>query len=79
MIDLEFSEEQELLQTTAREFFAEHCPIAKVRELEDSAAGWSRDLWKRMAQLDWVGLTYPEEHGGAGGSLLDLSAVTTFE
>ena len=72
MIDLEFSEQQQLLQHTARNFFAAQCPIAKVRSLETSDLGYSDELWKSMAKLDWVGLSYPTELGGAAGSILDL-------
>jgi len=72
MIDLEFAEQQVLLQQSARAFFASECPLSRVRELEASELGYAQDLWKKMAGLDWAGLTLPESQGGAGGSLLDL-------
>ncbi len=49
MIDLEFDEQQQQLQRTARSFFAAQCPIASVRSLEESDAGYAPDLWKQMA------------------------------
>jgi alkylation response protein AidB-like acyl-CoA dehydrogenase len=75
MIDLEFSPEQELIHNTARDFFASEVPRTRVRELEESELGYSPELWRKMAELDWLGLTYPEALGGAGGSLLDLYLV----
>jgi alkylation response protein AidB-like acyl-CoA dehydrogenase len=75
VIDLEFSEQQELVQGTAREFFQTHCPRSRVRELEASELGYAPELWRRMAELDWLGLTYPERLGGAGGGLLDLYVI----
>jgi len=72
MIDLEFEEQQVLLQRSARSFFASECPLSRVRELEASDAGYSQELWKKMADLDWAGLSLPQQSGGAGGSLLDL-------
>ena len=75
MIDLEFDEQQQVLQQTARDFFAKQCPIARVRSLEESDAGYAPDLWKQMAELHWVGLSYPEKLGGAAGSILDLYAI----
>ena len=72
MIDLEFDEQQVLLQQSARTFFASECPLSRVRELEHSELGYSPDLWKKMAALDWAGLSLPKTQGGAGGSLLDL-------
>src|SRR3954449_5764778 len=29
------------------------------------------DVYKQMAGLGWLGVTIPEEYGGAGGSMLD--------
>jgi alkylation response protein AidB-like acyl-CoA dehydrogenase len=29
-------------------------------------------MWKKMANLGWMGLVFPEEHGGSGGEFLDL-------
>ncbi|MGE4649484.1 MAG: acyl-CoA dehydrogenase family protein [Myxococcota bacterium] len=72
MIDLEFDEQQVLLQESARTFFASECPLARVRELELSDLGYSPELWQKMAALDWAGLSLPKAQGGAGGSLLDL-------
>jgi alkylation response protein AidB-like acyl-CoA dehydrogenase len=75
MIDLEFDEQQQLLQQTAREFFARQCPLARVRSLEESDAGYAPDLWEAMAALHWVGLSYPEELGGADGGILDQYVI----
>lgn len=75
MIDLEFDEQEVLLQQSARNFFASECPRSRVRELEQSNLGYAPDLWKKMAGLDWAGLSLPRAQGGAGGSLLDLYAL----
>ncbi|MCE2392481.1 MAG: acyl-CoA/acyl-ACP dehydrogenase [Proteobacteria bacterium] len=74
-MDLEFGEQQQVLQNTAREFFAAQCPRSRVRELEEDELGYDRGTWRRMAELDWLGLAYPESLGGAGGSLLDLYVI----
>lgn len=74
-MDFEFSEQQRVIRSTARDFFAAHCPLARVRELEASELGYCPELWRRMAELDWLGLRYPEALGGAGGELLDLFAI----
>lgn len=72
MIDLEFGEQQVLLQRSARNFFASECPLSRVREIEASELGFAKELWQKMADLDWAGLSLPQAQGGAGGSLLDL-------
>lgn len=71
-IDFSLTEEQKIIQSTAHEFFGRYCSTDVVRELEASERGYSPETWQRMAELDWLGITYPPEYGGAGGSFLDL-------
>lgn len=71
-IDLSLNETQRLIQSAAREFFDNNCPPATVRALEASDLGYSPDMWKELGQLGWIGITYPEQYGGSGGSFLDL-------
>jgi len=74
-VDLELSPEQEQIRRSAADFFARSCPISRVRELEVSELGYDPALWRRMGELDWIGLTWPEPWGGAGGALLDLYPI----
>jgi len=71
-MNLDLTEEQEMLRTMARDFLAKECPKTLVRELEDDEKGYSPDLWRKMADLGWMGLVLPEEHGGMGMEYLDL-------
>ncbi|MCX6001758.1 MAG: acyl-CoA/acyl-ACP dehydrogenase, partial [Chloroflexi bacterium] len=71
-MDLGLNEEQEMLRKSAREFLSKECPKKLVRELDESDSGLSRELWKKMAELGWIGLPFPEKYGGNGGTLLDL-------
>jgi len=71
-MDFDFSPEQYGLRDEARRFLEEQCPISHVREFLDDNSAWSRDLWKRMADLGWMALPFPEEYGGLGQSFLDL-------
>jgi len=74
-MDFGFSEEQELLRKTARDFLADGAPMTRVREVMDGDAQASRELWRRMAELGWPGLAFPEEVGGAGMSMVELCVV----
>src|SRR5438552_12895715 len=74
-MDLGWSEEQELLRTTAREFLERECPESLVRAMEADARGFAPELWRRMAELGWPGLMVPREYGGTGLSLLDLTIL----
>ena len=74
-MDFSLSEEQEMLQKSARDFLSAECPKSLVREIEAGDLGYSPELWKRMAALGWMGLALPEEYGGAGFSLLDMAVL----
>ena len=76
-MDLGLSEEQEMLKTSARDFLQKECPKQLVKQLDESDEGYSPELWRQMADLGWIGLVFPEEYGGSGGSFLDL--VVLFE
>ncbi len=66
-----FSEEQELLRNSAREFLAKELPMSAVRELMDDPRGFKPAAYAKMAELGWLGLLLPEEYGGAGLTLVD--------
>ena len=74
-MDFAFSEEQEMLRTSVRDFLTTECPKSVVRELEASELGHSPELWRKMAELGWMGLMIPEEYGGAGYTLLELAVL----
>ncbi len=70
-----FSEEQELLRKTARDFLGEHAPIALAREVMEGAGERQQVLWRQLAELGWTGLALPEAHGGAGLTPIELAIV----
>ncbi len=74
-MDFSLSEEQEMLRKMARDFLSAECPKSQVRQLEESETGHSPELWKKMAELGWMGLVLPEKYGGAGLSLLDMAIL----
>jgi alkylation response protein AidB-like acyl-CoA dehydrogenase len=74
-MDFELGEEQVMLKTSARDFLEKECPKTLVREMMEDEKGYSPELWKKMADLGWLGLTFPEEYGGADSSFLDLAVL----
>jgi alkylation response protein AidB-like acyl-CoA dehydrogenase len=53
-MDFAFSEEQELLRGSAREFLAEQYPLERVGEIVDNEPGWAPQSWKQLADLGWL-------------------------
>ena len=43
--------------------------------MEEDPYGYDKDLWQKMAELGWLGLSLPEEYGGVGTDLLGLMIV----
>jgi alkylation response protein AidB-like acyl-CoA dehydrogenase len=76
-MSLVLSEEQALLKETAAEFMQEKAPVSHLRELRDAKhdLGFSRSLWKEMAELGWTGILLPEEYGGSDLGFAELGVV----
>src|ERR671917_186311 len=71
MLDLAFTEEQEMLREVVRSLLVEHAPMTVVREMEDHPVGYPEGLWTQLGALDLLGLLLPEAHGGSGMGLLE--------
>jgi acyl-CoA dehydrogenase len=71
------TQEQEMLRKTAREFVTEQTPVKHLRALRDSKdeLGYSAEVWKRMGELGWTGISLPEEYGGSGLGYAELGIV----
>jgi len=78
---LVLSEEQQLLQDSARDFVADQCSVDSLRQLRDKRGeagfdlGFDKAAWKQMAELGWAGITIPEVHGGAELGLAELGVL----
>ncbi|MFP8874991.1 MAG: acyl-CoA dehydrogenase family protein, partial [Myxococcota bacterium] len=74
---LVLTDEQELIAQTAAEFLKENAPITHLREMRDSEdpVGFSKALWKEMAELGWPGIPFEEDLGGAGLGFAELGVV----
>lgn len=74
-MDLNFTEEQQMLRETMRGLCAEHAPIEVVRKMEDDPIGFPAPLWKALGELGVTGLALPEAYGGGGQSALEAMIV----
>src|SRR3990172_7287243 len=69
-MDLDFTEEQDMLRELVRGVGAAYAPSEVVRDIEDDPTGYPAELWKQLAELDLIGLLLPAEYGGSGMSAL---------
>ncbi len=71
------SDEARMVRETALDFFRERSPITALRKLRDDRDpdGFSRTLWRRMAELGWTGFLVPEDDGGSAFGMTGLAQV----
>src|SRR6202453_743002 len=71
------SEEAQMVRETALDFFRERSPITALRKLRDDKDpdGFSRDLWRQMADLGWTGFLVGEDDGGSAFGMTGLAQV----
>lgn len=74
-MDLDFSEEQDILREMVAGVLTEYCPIETVREMEDHEVGYPEELWKQFGELGLQGLLIPEQYGGSAQSMLEAAIV----
>ncbi|MEP3052211.1 MAG: acyl-CoA dehydrogenase [Erythrobacter sp.] len=73
-MNFDLSEEQELFCASV-ERFAAPIDVEARGKLRRSAGGYDRARWKELAELGLVALAADEDHGGMGGSSLDLALI----
>src|SRR3954453_23513991 len=73
VVDFKLTDEQCDFVAAIRDFCQRECGTAEQREklTNGYTEAHNAELYKRMAELGWLGLTIPERHGGSDGSMLD--------
>ena len=74
-MDLDLTEEQQMIVDMTRGMLEEHCDVEVVRSQEDDPKGYPDALWKQFSELGLNGLLIPEKRGGGGQSLLEAALV----
>ncbi len=72
-MDFKLTDEQRDFAAAIRDFCQRECGTREQRqELTNNYTELhNAGIYKQMADLGWLGLTIPEEHGGSGGSWID--------
>jgi len=72
-MDFDFSQEQKMIQETIRKFAKEE--IAPAARENDKKARFPREIFKKLADLGFMGTPIPEEYGGAGFDYISHAIV----
>ncbi len=74
-MDFSFTDEQRHFVDAIRDFCERECGTAEQRSAltKGYTELHSQETYAKVAELGWLGVTIPEEYGGAGGGMLDAS------
>jgi isovaleryl-CoA dehydrogenase len=72
-VDFKLSDEQRDFVSAIRDFCQRECGTPEKREqlTKNHTELHNRELYSKMAELGWLGVTIPEDYGGSGGTMLD--------
>ncbi len=74
-MDFTLSDEQRLLQDSVRRFIDNEYGFERRRTYAANSEGFSRENWRKLAELGLLGLPFSEAEGGSGGSPVDMMLV----
>jgi alkylation response protein AidB-like acyl-CoA dehydrogenase len=72
-MEFALTDEQVMLQDTIARTLDRACPLERVRKAAAGQEACAADVWAALTELGAPGLIIPEEHGGAGLTLLDAA------
>jgi alkylation response protein AidB-like acyl-CoA dehydrogenase len=64
-----------MLAESVADFVTRGTHLARVRKLRETPGEYDRALWRRMAELGWLGILIPERYGGLGLALSEMAIV----
>jgi alkylation response protein AidB-like acyl-CoA dehydrogenase len=74
-MNFDLSQEQQLLADTLKRFAANDYTFEARTRIVASPAGWSDKVWTSLAEMGLLGLPFPAEHDGFGGTAVDVMIV----
>ena len=74
-MDLSLTESQEMLRASARTFVEREAPTHAVVARQRDASSLDPALWRKAADLGWLGILVPAEYGGSEGSVTDAAVL----
>jgi len=76
-MNFDLTDDQRMLLETVTNFVKKESPVSRFRALreEKNGLGWSRDVLRKMGELGWLGIVFPDSVGGMGGSFVDLALI----
>lgn len=74
-MNFDLTDEQQMLVDSVSKFVENDSNAERFRKLRESDRGWEKSMWERMGEYGWLGIPFPEEHGGFGARFVDLALI----
>lgn len=74
-MDFELNQDQRMLAKTVSDFAKNESPASRFRKLRDDEIGYDPAVWRKMGELGWLAVAFPESVGGIGGSFVECAIV----
>ena len=74
-MNFDLTEEQQLLADSLKRYLANEYTMDARAKIVDSPTGWSETVWAAFAEMGLLGVPFAEEHGGFGGTAVDVMLV----
>ena len=74
-MNFDLTEEQQLLADSLKRYLVNEYSIDTRAKIVDSPTGWSEKVWAAFAEMGLLGVPFAEEHGGFGGTAVDVMLV----
>jgi alkylation response protein AidB-like acyl-CoA dehydrogenase len=74
-MNFDFTDDQQEIKRTAKEFLAARYPFEEVRRLAEDDRGFTDEQWREVVELGWPGLFATEDDGGSGLGFVELLIV----
>src|SRR5436305_10976667 len=74
-MNFDFTDDQQAIKRTAREFLASRYKLELVRQLAEDERGFTDEQWREVVELGWPGVIVPEDFGGLGLGAVELVVI----
>jgi len=74
-MDLKLNDDQNMLRKVAADFIKAEAPPYVITDWYQKKQAFIPDLYKKTAEVGWLGMMVPDEFGGGGTSRMDCAAV----
>ena len=74
-MDLKLNEDQSMMKKVAADFLKAEAPPYEITDWLQKKIAFIPELYKKTAEVGWLGMMLPDEYGGGGASCTDCAVV----